>query len=357
MRKVLLPLIALAALLGGGHWAWGWWTLGRFVEATDNAYVESDITVLSSKVTAAVREIRASENRPVRAGEVLVLLEDAEHAARLAQAEAAVEAARAALGTVDAKARLEASLIAERDAAVASAEAELRRARQDWDRARNLMSTDNLSRQRYDAAEADQRKAEASLLRARAAAAAERDQLRVVLSGRAEAEARVREAEAKAEVARRELADTVIRAPVDGVVGNRGVQIGQQVRPGVRLLALVPLPQVHVTANFKETQLARMRPGQTVRVEVDAYPGRSVEGVVESFAPASGSQFSLLPPENATGNFTKVVQRIPVRVRLPEDNPLAELLRPGLSVTVAVDTRGAAGAAGAQLADRGPEGR
>ncbi|WP_207485735.1 HlyD family secretion protein [Arenibaculum pallidiluteum] len=340
MRKILLPLMALGILGGGGYAGWGWWTTGRFLESTDNAQIESDITVLTPKVSGTVLELLVGDNQPVAAGEVLLRLDDADYRARLDEATAAVEAARAALLTIESRVALERSLIAQRDADIPAAEADLRRARQDWERARSLISTDNVTRQRFDLAEADLRKAEAALQRARAAAAAERDQLGVVEAGRAEAIARIRETEARADLARRELEDTVIRAPVAGVVGNRAVQLGQQVRPGAQLMAVVPLPQVHVVANFKETQVARMRPGQRVEVLVDAFPGVPVPGVVESFAPASGSQFSLLPPENATGNFTKIVQRLPVRIRLDTDNPLAGSLRPGLSVEVSVDIRG-----------------
>ena len=158
-------------------------------------------------------------------------------------------------------------------------------------------------------------------------------------SQKAEEEARLTQARAALQLARNQLDDTVIRAPIAGVAGNRAGQTGQYVKPGTQLLSLVPLPQVYVTANFKETQLTRMRPGQAAEVWVDAYPDQPITGRVESFAPASGAQFSLLPPDNATGNFTKIVQRVPVRIALPADGPLATLLRPGLSVTVTIDTR------------------
>jgi len=152
-------------------------------------------------------------------------------------------------------------------------------------------------------------------------------------------EAALKQAEAALATAEIARGDTVIRAAADGIVGNRTVQVGQLVKPGSQLMVLVPLPEVHIVANFKETQLKRMRPGQKVTLEVDAFPGRPIEGTVESFAPASGSQFSLLPPENASGNFTKIVQRLPVRISLPRDNALAGLIRPGLSVVASVDTR------------------
>ena len=200
------------------------------------------------------------------------------------------------------------------------------------------------SRQRLETAEADARKADAALAKAKAALAAERQRLPVLGSQKQEAEAKRDQLRAALDLARIDLEDTVIRAPVDGVVGNRSAQVGQLVKPGTQLLAVVPLPNVYVVANFKETQVERMRPGQKVWIAVDAFPGSKLEGTVESFAPASGSEFSLLPPENATGNFTKIVQRLPVRIAVPAANPLAGLLRPGLSVVAEVDTRGDGGA-------------
>jgi membrane fusion protein, multidrug efflux system len=205
------------------------------------------------------------------------------------------------------------------------------------------MTSDFASRQRFEQAEADARKAEAALAKSRAAHAAEQNQLTVLQSQQREEEARLQQAQANLWLAKNDLDNTVIRAPISGVAGNRAGQVGQYVKPGTQLLALVPLPNVYVTANFKETQLTRMRPGQLAEVSVDAYPDQVLEGRIESFAPASGAQFSLLPPDNATGNFTKIVQRVPVRIALPSGGPLAGLLRPGLSVTVTIDTRSVEG--------------
>ena len=169
--------------------------------------------------------------------------------------------------------------------------------------------------------------------------AAEQNQLAVLRSQQHEEQAKLQQAHANLQLAQNDLDNTVIRAPISGVAGNRAGQIGQYVKPGTQLLSLVPLARVYVTANFKETQLTHMRPGQLAEVSVDAYPDLTLDGRIESFAPASGAQFSLLPPDNATGNFTKIVQRVPVRIALPTEGPLAGLLRPGLSVTVTVDTR------------------
>ncbi|WP_323374657.1 HlyD family secretion protein [Skermanella rosea] len=340
MRRSVLVAAALLVLAGGGYFGWQWWTVGRFLESTDNAYVHSDISIVSPKIAGYVADIRVIENQEVSAGDILAVIDDSEYRAQEAQADAAVEAAEAAIGSIDSRIILEHSMIVQSRATVAGAEADLHRARQDYDRVKSLVSGDTVSRQRYDTAEADLRKAEAALNKATAGLAAEHDQLGVLQASRKEAEAKLRQAEANLDLARDNLGHTVIRAPVAGVIGNKGVQLGQYVKAGSSLLAVVPLPDVYVVANFKETQLAGMRRGQPVDLSVDAFPGRVLRGTVESFAPASGAQFSLLPPENATGNFTKVVQRIPVRIAVPSDNPLSGLLRPGLSVEVSVDTRG-----------------
>jgi len=341
VRKIILSGVAVAALAGAGYGGVHWWAEGRFVESTDNAYVQSDITVVSPKVAGYVREVRVAENQKVAAGDVLVWLDDADYRARVHEAEATVEGQRAAQQSNAQKQVLQRSIIAQSEATLASAEAERQRAAHEFNRTRALASNDWASRQKLDGAEADLRKADAAVVKARAELAAARDQIRVIEAADAEIAARLHQAEATLEAARNDLENTAIRAAVDGVVGNRGVQVGQYARPGVQLLSLVPLPDVYVVANFKETQLARMRPGQMVSLSVDAFPGQTLAGKVESFAPASGSKFSLLPPENATGNFTKVVQRVPVRIALSRDNPLAGLLRPGLSVVAEVDTRGA----------------
>ncbi len=341
IRKMVLSAVAVAALTGGGYAGYGWWTEGRFIESTDNAYVQSDITIVSPKVSAYVREVRVADNQLVRAGDVLAVLDDRDFRAKVTEAEAAVAAQKAGLGTLDSKLDLQRAIIDQAAATLASSEAEQRRAQQDYDRNRSLANDSWTSRQKLETADADLRKAVAQVAKSRAALAAENDQTAVLRATRTETEAHLAQAEAALQTARIDLNNTVILAAVDGVVGNRGVQVGQYARPGVTLLALVPLPEVYVVANFKETQLSHMRPGQAVTVSVDAFPGQKLEGKVESFAPASGSKFSLLPPENATGNFTKIVQRVPVRIALPRDGALSGLLRPGLSVVAEVDTRGA----------------
>jgi membrane fusion protein, multidrug efflux system len=340
MKRTAVIVLALIVVAAGGAGGFYWWQTGRFLESTDNAYVQADISIVSPKIQGYVREVRVSDNQRVAAGDVLVAIDDRDYAARRAQAEAQIAAQQAAVGTIEREIVQEQAMITEAEAAVASAEADRLRAQQDLARYRMLTEKMAASQQRLETAEADARKGDAALVKAKAALAAERNRLPVLDSQKQEAQAKLDQLHAALDLARIDLEDTVIRAPIDGVVGNRSVQVGQMVKPGTQLLAVVPLPNVYVVANFKETQVERMRVGQAVSIAVDAFPGSAITGTVESFAPASGSEFSLLPPENATGNFTKIVQRLPVRIAVPATNPLAGLLRPGLSVVAEVDTRG-----------------
>jgi membrane fusion protein (multidrug efflux system) len=339
MRRVLLLIVLVAVLAAGASGGWYWWNTLRFLQSTDDAYVQSDISVISPKVEGYIKEVRVADNQRVAAGEVLFVIDDRDFAARVAQAEAAVASAEASVATYNSRLKLQQAMIAQAEAEVASAEADLGRAQRDYKRYSDLMSSDFASRQRYETADADNRKAAAATAKSRAAQTAAQNQLEVLGAQQHEEQARLQQARANLQLAQNDLANTVIRAPISGVAGNRAGQTGQYVKAGTQLLSLVPLPQVYVTANFKETQLTRMHPGQRAEIAVDAYPDRRLAGHIESFAPASGAQFSLLPPDNATGNFTKIVQRVPVRIAVPAEGPLAALLRPGLSVTVTVDTR------------------
>jgi len=330
------PLVAIVAAAGGG---WHWWSEAQFVETTDNAYVESEIATVSPKVQGYVGEVLVDDNQAVQAGQVLVVIDDFDFAARVDRAVAVVEAQGAAIDGMENQIAFQKSLVAQASATIASADASLARARQDFERTELLLKKDYVSKQKYDATYAEMLEAAANLERAKAEAEAQRQKVGVFESKRAELAARLAEAEAELDLAEHDLDHTVVRAPVDGVVGSKGVRVGQFVKPGTQLLLLVPMDEIYVVANFKETQIARMRTGQQVSLAFDAFPDHAVEGRIESFSPASGSEFSLLPPENATGNFTKVVQRVPVKIALPPRSPLAGYLRPGLSVFVSVDTR------------------
>ena len=339
MRKKLLVTAALLVLILGGLGGWYWWEVLRFRQSTDDAYVQSDVSVISPKIEGYLKKVKVVDNQQVGEGAVLFVIDDRDFRAKVAQAEAAVATGEASIATYDSRLKLQQAMIDQAAAVVQSAEADLARMQQDYKRYSTLMTSDFASRQRFEQAEADARKAEAALAKSHAALAGEQSQLVVLRSQQHEEEAKLQQARANLWLAKNDLDNTVIRAPISGVAGNRAGQVGQYVKAGTQLLSLVPLTQLYVTANFKETQLTRMRPGQIAEVSVDAYPDQILQGRVESFAPGSGAQFSLLPPDNATGNFTKIVQRVPVRVALPANDALNGLLRPGLSVTVTVDTR------------------
>jgi membrane fusion protein (multidrug efflux system) len=341
---MLLPVVLLVAGIYGGL---QWWRVWRFQQSTDDAYVESDISLMSPKIEGYIKEVRVENNQHVKAGDVLFIIDDSDFAAKVAAAQAAVDGEVASVATFETRHDHQVAMINQAEAMVASANAELNRANLDQKRYISLMTSEVATKQRYETAEADATKAAANLLRAKAALEAEKQQLALIDAEKHEEQAKREQARAALRLAQNDLDNTVIRAPVDGVIGNRAGQVGQYVKPGTQVALLVPLPKVYVTANFKETQLTRMRPGQPVEISVDAYPDQVIEGKLESFAPASGAEFSLLPPDNATGNFTKIVQRVPVRIAVSTDGPLSSLLRPGLSVVVNVDTR-AEGATTAQ---------
>lgn len=342
VKKIILPLIATAIIGGGGYFGFYWVTEGQYFENTDNAYLQADEVAISPKVSGYVGELRVRENQPVRKGDLLLTIRDEDYRLELAQAEAALNARRSAVATMDQQIALQEAAIEQAKANLRIAKVDLERTTEDFERYRDLVGKGAASRQKFDYAKADRQKAQAQVASANATLAVETSRLGVLRAQKVEAERAVNQAEAARDLARQALDDTRIYAPFDGVVGNRSVQTGALVQPGEQLLVLVPLPGVYVVANFKETQIGHMAVGQKVAVEVDAFPDADITGHVESFAPATGAQFSLLPPENATGNFTKITQRVPVRIAL-DDSKWARALRPGLSVVVDVDTRDAQG--------------
>jgi membrane fusion protein (multidrug efflux system) len=338
VRFLLLGLLA-AALAAAGDFAWRWWTVGRFIVSTDDAYVRADVATIASKVAGYVATIDLRNGDTVRAGEVIARLEDGDYAL-------AVEAARNRIASQQATIlRLQRQADSARAAAAqAGAEIAGARASAEWTRAEHgryaaLAARDFASRSRFEQAEAERARAASALMAAEAALVTARARIDVAEAEIAEAGRMLAELQTALARAERDRGFATIRAPFDGVIGNKAVQVGEYVQPGTRLVALVPLGQVHVEANFKETQFARLRAGQRVQIAVDAMPERPLEGRIVALSPASGAVFSLLPPENATGNFTKIVQRVPVRVSVPAEAAAAGLLRPGLSVVVRIDTR------------------
>lgn len=336
-RRKLLVVVGSIATLVVAYYAFNWIFVGRYMVSTDNAYVGADMSIVAPRVSGYVASVSVPANARVKSGDVLVTLDDGDY--RLA-----VEQAAARVATQDATIeRLEKQVVAadaavdQAKASLAAAEADQRRADADFARVDQLTQNAFASKAAYDNARAARDRAQAMTLQARASVTAAEANHEVLKAQKAEAERGRRELEAVLAKAQRDLDATVIRAPFDGVVGNKAVQQGDFVSPGKRLLALVPIEGIFVDANFKETQLSSIQIGQKVKLVLDADASNPLDGVVQSFAPASGALFSLLPPENATGNFTKVVQRLTVRVRVLNANE--RLLLPGLSVVATVDTR------------------
>jgi membrane fusion protein (multidrug efflux system) len=333
-------LIAGAALIGMAAVWYGtsWWTVGRFIQSTDDAYVGGDVTTIASKVAGFVQGVAVSDNQPVKAGDLLIRLDDRDYRAQLARAEASVDAQNASLANLDANALLQRAMIDQAKAEIVATEAEVERAKYDLERYRALAGNQNAPVQRYQQAEADYKKSLAADQKARAALEAAERKLDVIATQKQQANAALGQAIAERDLARINLSYTEIRSPIDGVVGNRGARLGSYATTGALLLSIVPDRGLWIDANFKENQLARMREGQRVEVVADLLPGVILTGRVASLAPATGAQFSVIPAENATGNFTKIVQRVPVRVVL-DDSDNTQALRPGLSVVVSVDER------------------
>ncbi|GAB3628813.1 hemolysin D [Pandoraea terrae] len=337
----VLGLAVIAALGYGAHW----WVDGRFIEKTDDAYVGGDVTVLGPKVPGYIAQVMVADNQAVHAGDVLLKLDDRDYRAALARAEGAVAAQQAALANLDATAKLQDAVIAQARAGVNAVAADTRRTQDDQARYRDLVAKSAVSVQSAQKADADYRQSLANGEKAQAGLVAAQRQLDVIGTQKQQALAALAQATAERDIAKLNLADTEVRAPIDGVIGNRRARPGAFASAGMQLLSLVPAHGLWVDANFKEGQLARVRPGMRVTVEADVLPGRVYHGRVASLAPATGAQFSVLPPENATGNFTKIVQRVPVRVLLDDADGKLDTLRPGLSVTAEVDTRPKAGGA------------
>lgn len=338
LPKKFVPLavggvVAVGLAVGGG----AWWLDKQKYEKTDNAFVAADKVTVAPQVDGYVAEVLVKDNQQVAAGQVLVRLDTAPLKAKLAQMEANAAALEAAVRAVDDKARLEQAMIAQKAAGVASAHAESQLAQAELARYGTLAQQGWVSPQRAQTARAAASQASAGVAQARATLEAERRSADSLGSARAQTLAQAQAARAAALQARIDLERAEIKAPAAGVVGARAVRPGQYVRPGSALMSVVPLGEAYVVANFKETQVARLKIGQPVTIHADAFGKQEIKGRVDSFAPATGSEFALIPVENAVGNFTKIAQRLPVRIAVDARSPLVGALRPGLSVEVKVD--------------------
>ena len=338
-RRLLLIAAAMAILAGLGWYGDGWWTEGRFIESTDDAYVGGNVTAIAPHVGGFVEEVLVEDNQRVRAGQTLIRLDRRDYQAALDHAAAVVDARAAALEGLRARNTLQQAVIRQQEADVASKGARAAFTAQEAERYRSLALTSAGSRQESQRSVALDQEGRAAVAASFAGLEAARQQVKVLDAQTAEADAALAQARAELQTARLNLGYTEVRAPIDGFVGNRAAQVGAYVAPGAYLVSIIPVAGLWIDANFKESQLAGMAKGQPVTVVADTLPGHVFQGRVVSVAPGTGAIFSVIPPENATGNFTKIVQRVPVRVAVAADDANLPSLRPGLSATVRVDTR------------------
>jgi membrane fusion protein (multidrug efflux system) len=339
LKRFLIVGVAVAALGGAGYLGHDYWTFGRFAVSTDDAYVKADNTTIAPKVAGYVASVLVGDNERVKAGQILARIDDRDFKVAVEQAKADVEAARAAIGTRQAAIVAQQSAIDGASAAVAADEANQTFAEQENKRYAGLAATGFGSVQNAQQASSRVLAARANGARGRAALVNATRQLDVLKAELAQAEANLARAQAAQDQAELNLSYTAILSPADGQIANRTLRVGQYVQAGTQLMAVVPVEGSYIVANYKETQLTEVHAGQPVEIEVDMFPGQLFKGRVDSVAPASGQEFAVLPPDNATGNFTKVVQRIPVKIVLDAGSPLAAQLRPGMSVTPTIDTR------------------
>jgi membrane fusion protein, multidrug efflux system len=335
---VAAPVAAALAVAGAAYY----WTFARFVVSTDDAYVQADSTLVAPRVSGYVAQVLIEDHQPVKSGQVLARLDERDFRAAWDQTRADVQASEAEVGDLQAQLAEQRATIDRARASVAASLAALDLANINRERYRKMAGIGFGSLQQSQEADAQAREGTANLARDRAAAASAEGQAKVLQAKIVQAQALRERSQAIERRAALQLGYTTITAPIDGVVAARTIRVGQYVQSGTQLMALVPLHEVYVTANFKETQLTNVRAGEPVRLRVDTFPGAHLQACVESLAPASGLVFSLLPPDNATGNFTKIVQRIPVRIRLDSHDPLIGRLRPGMSVEASIDTGPAA---------------
>lgn len=335
--------LALALALGiavTADFGYGYLTAGRYLESTDDAYVKADSTIVSPKVSGYIAQVLVGDNQPVKAGQLLARIDDRDFRAALAQAHADVDASEAAVRNLDAQIALQQPIIEQGTADVAAAEANLQFAGEEQARYDGLMKTGSGTIQRAQQTDAALREKTAQLQHGKSGLQAAQRKVDVLTTERAKAVAQLDRSRAVEAQASLNLSYTQITAPVDGTVGARSLRVGQFVQAGTQLMAVVPLDAVYVVANFKETQLTYVRNGQPVEIRIDSFSGTKLRGHVDSLSPASGLEFALLPPDNATGNFTKIVQRVPVKIVL-DDHNLTGLLRPGMSAEPTINTKAA----------------
>ena len=338
IQRAALALMLAIGVAGAADFGYGYLTTGRYLESTDDAYVKADSTIVSPRVSGYLAEVLVGDNQAVTSGQLLARIDDRDFKTALDQARADVAAAEASVRNLDAQIALQQPIIEQETADIAAAEANLQFAREEQFRYDGLMKSGSGTVQRAQQTDAALREKVAQLQHGKSGLLAAQKKVDVLTSDRAKAIAQLDHARAVAQQMALNLSYTRIIAPVDGTVGARSLRVGQFVQAGTQLMAVVPLDAVYVIANFKETQLTHVRNGQPVELYIDSFHGTRLRGHVDSLAPASGLEFALLPPDNATGNFTKIVQRVPVKIVL-DDHSLTGLLRPGMSAEPTIDTK------------------
>jgi membrane fusion protein (multidrug efflux system) len=338
-RRTVLVGLGIVVLVLAAIWLARWWTVGRFIESTDDAYLQADSVTVAPKVSGYVTDVYVGDNATVKPGDPLVRLDTRQYQVALDQAQATIAARAADIQRAQADILQQHANIEQAKAQQQVARVSAQHARDEVQRYAPLAATGAETSERLSELTSTRDQALATLAANGAAVDAAKTQIAATTAQIAQARAQLDAAEASARQARLDLQDTVVRSALAGKVGDRSVRVGQYVQPGTRMLSVVPVESTYLTANFKETQVGQMRIGQPVILHVDALPGTDLHGVVDSFAPGTGAQFALLPPENATGNFTKIVQRIAVRIRIDTGPETRSVLLPGLSVTADVDTR------------------
>ncbi len=338
-KQVLLAAGVAGLLAGATYYGDFWWTTGQFQVSTDDAYVAADSVIVSPKTTGYLSQVPVNDNQKVRAGDVLARIDDRDYRTALDQAHADVNAARADIDNLQQSIQQQILSVSQARAQVVSDQASVTFSEQQLRRYAELARTGAGTVQAAQQYQAEIQEHQAKLEQDQAGTAVALKQVDVLRAQLQRAQATLAQREAAERQAELNRSYTTIVAPIDGTVGVRTLRVGQYVQAGTQLMAVVPLQAVYVTANYKETQLTDVRPGQPATISVDMFPGTVVHGQVDSIAPASGAEFALLPPDNATGNFTKIVQRIPVKIVVDSHDPLAGMLRPGMSVEPTIDTK------------------
>jgi membrane fusion protein (multidrug efflux system) len=339
LKRAAIGLAVAVGFASAVEYGYHYWTVDRYLVTTDDAYVDAHSVLISPKVSGYISQVPVDDNQPVKAGEIIARIDARDYQTALDQARANVEAAQASISTLVQQIDQQKLVVEQARQAVASDQAALLYSQQNYDRFTKEARIGAASVQQAQQATADIREKEAALARDTSGVSVAEKQVAVYEAQLAQAKATLAQQQATERQAELNLGYTTITAPADGMVGVRTVTLGQYVQPGTQLMAVVPLHAVYITANYMETQLTDVRAGQPVTIHIDTFPGTLIHGHVASLAPASGQQFALLPPDNATGNFTKIVQRIPVKIEVDQNEPLAGQLRPGMSVEPTIETK------------------